>query len=147
MYPAQQNATDQTANFFWLLALLTIGLLVFWWIEKLPIVAAIFFIRHYEIDLIQFVVNAINSMESWLHLPQMNAHSLTAIQHLMAHADKKNVTFPQVGAISDEVGKWMRYPVMVILFFLAVWMLFRNKNSRFHHIYTMETLKKSEVEN
>ncbi len=29
MYPAQQNATDQTANFFWLLVLLTLGVLVF----------------------------------------------------------------------------------------------------------------------
>ena len=54
MNPSQPNSsTDQTANFFWLLILLTIGVLVFWWLERRYIVAFIFSVRHYEIELIK----------------------------------------------------------------------------------------------
>ncbi len=147
MNPSQQNATDQTANFFWLLALLTMGAIVLWWLEERWIVAGIFFIRHYEIDLIQWIVSGINKLIAWINFPSIDLHKLNYWQHFMAVADKEKVTFPQVGSLSHAVGLWMRYPVMVILLGLAAWMLYRNKNSRFHHTYTMDSLKKYEVEN
>lgn len=147
MYPAQQNATDQTANFFWLLVLLTIGVLVFWWLDKRYIVSAIFLVRHYEIEMIKGGLDGVNAVLGWMNLPGINEHKLVAWQHFMATADKRTVTFPKVGALSDEVGLWLRYPVILILIGLAAWMFFRNRSGRFQHSYSMDSLKKSEVTN
>ena len=147
MYPSQQNATDQTANFFWLLVLLTLGVLVFWWLEAKYIVTFIFFMRHYEIELINGVITGINVIGGWLHLPAVNTINLTKIQSFMAIADKNKVMFQDVTLISDQVGLWLRYPVMFILVGLATFMFFHNRTSRFRQVYNMEKLKKLEVEN
>lgn len=147
MYPAQQNATDQTANFFWLLAILAIGVLAFWWLEEKYIVSFIFFIRHYEIELIKGIVSVINIVLGWLHLAPMNMMRLDKIQNFMSTANTEKVLFPQVAAISDEVGLWLRYPVMFVLVGLGVFMFFHNRTSRFRQTYNMEKLKRLEVEN
>src|SRR3990167_7973707 len=122
MNPSQQNATDQTVNFFWLLTLLTLGVLVFWWLERSHVVAFIFFIRYYEIDLVKWILSGINYMGGWFHLSQISLSKLNYSQHFMSVVDKKNVTFPQINAISDEFGIWFRYPVMFILLGLAAFM-------------------------
>ncbi|WP_423063608.1 type IVB secretion system coupling complex protein DotM/IcmP [Candidiatus Paracoxiella cheracis] len=147
MYPSQQNATDQTANFFWLLVLLTIGVLVAWWLEESVIVSFIFFIRHYEIELVKGVIAGANFVGGLFGLPHIAASKLDYWQHFMAVADKKTVTFPQIGAISDSFGRWFRFPVMAVLVGLAAFMWFHNRASRFRHTYTMQSLKKCEVEN
>lgn len=148
MNASQQNSsTDQTANFFWLLILLTIGVLVFWWLERSYIVAFIFSVRYYEIELIKLLIRGINVLAVWLHLPTISTSKLVMSQHFMATADKTKVTFPQVTYISDQVGNWFCYPVMLSLSGLAAFMFFHNKSSRFCRTYSMQTLKKTEVEN
>ena len=145
--PSQQNSTDQTANFFWLLILLTIGVLVFWWLERSYIVSFIFSVRHYEIELIKVVIRGINALAGWVHLPKISMARLNFSQYFMATADKAKVTFPQVNLISDQVGAWLRYPTMLILVALAAFMFFHNKSSRFCRTYSMQALKKTEVDN
>lgn len=77
MYPAQKkNTTDQTANFFWLLVLLTIGVIIFGWLEKRYIIAGIFFIRHYEIELIKSVLDRFNVVLRW-GTPSSHLKSIT----------------------------------------------------------------------
>lgn len=147
MYPAQQNATDQTANFFWLLVIITLGVLTVWWLEKSLVVAVIFFIRHYEMMVEKAVVDGVNFVGAWFGAPHMNTPRLDYWQHFMAVADKKKVLFPQITAISSEFGRWFRYPVMATLLGLAVFMWFHNRASRFRHSYNMHSLKKCEVEN
>jgi len=147
MYPSQQNATDQTANFFWLLVLFTIAILAVWWLEKSIVLSVIFYIRHYEIELVKHVISGINFLGSLLGLPAITTPKLDYWQHFMAVADKKKVIFPQVGAISNAFGHWFRYPVMGVLVGFAAFMWFHNRASRFRHTYTMQTLKKCEVEN
>lgn len=147
MYPAQQNATDQTANFFWLLVLITVGVLVAWWLGKSLIVSVIFVIRHYEIELIKGIIAGVNFVGGLVGFSHINTPKLTYWQHFMTVADKEKVVFPQVGAISSEFGRWFRYPVMVVLLGLAAFMWFHNRASRFRHSYSMQSLKKCEVEN
>ncbi len=48
--------------------LLALGVLVFWWLERSYIVSAIFFVRHYEIDLIKGVLDRVNVGLGWLNL-------------------------------------------------------------------------------
>ena len=65
----------------------------------------------------------------------------------MATANKKEVTFPASGALSNDVGLWVRYPLILILLGLASWMLFRNRSTRFQRTHnTMDSLKKAKWE-
>jgi intracellular multiplication protein IcmP len=148
MNPAgQQNQTDQTANFFWLLAILAGAVLLIWFLEKRYVVAAIFHVRHYEMNLIQYIMYAYDCLAGWLSLPQFTTPQLNYWQHVILTTGNDEVVFGQVSEMSSNVGLWLRYPVMLILFCLGVWMLFYNKASRFHHNYTMQSLKKFESSN
>jgi intracellular multiplication protein IcmP len=149
MNPSQQNATDQTANFFWLLVILTGAVLITWWLEKEIIVKIVFFVRHYEMYLIQAILSGVNTLASWLSLPTIDTTKLNFWQNFIAtqQANSADITFKQVAALSDNVGVFLRYPVMVVLIGLGVWMFLYNKTMRFRHNYNMQTLKKFEVEN
>lgn len=65
----------------------------------------------------------------------------------MATGDRNQITFPEIGALSTETDLWLPYPVILILLGFATWILFHNRSAWFHHNHSMESLKKSEVEN
>lgn len=147
MYPSQQNATDQTANFFWLLVILAIIALAFWWFEKRYIVTAIFYIRNFELNFLKGIMFLVNTFADWFSLPQVDTNSFNHWQRFMIAADKSTIPFGQVAALSDEVGLWFRYPVIIVLLVLAAVMMFHNRSARFRHFYSMDTLRKFEAEN
>lgn len=147
VYPAQQNATDQTANFFWYLVILAVGAGVLWWVGGKYIVSTLFWVRHYEVDFINFILTLWNRLATELHWPTVNLTDLNLIQSFMSVTPATAVKFKQVTAISTVVGKWLRYPVIVILLVLATFLYFRHGTMRFQQVYTMESLKKCEVQN
>lgn len=149
MNPSQQNSnTDQTANFFWLLVILAGFALIAWYLEKKYIVTGIFYVRHYEIWLLQKSMTAVNSFLKWLSWPQINLSSLNYWQNvIVTTTEPKEVVFDQVAALSHEVGTWLRYPLMAIVLGLSGWLFLWNRKSRFNHTYNMNSLKKLEVQN
>lgn len=146
-YPSQQNATDQTANLFWLLALLTIGAMVLWWTERSYIVKTIFWVRNFEIVFLQHCVGICNKLLSWVGMQPLDTTSLMQAQQWVMAYDPTRVKFREVEAISSIVGRWLRYPVAVLLGIGGAWLIYRNKTARFNARYTMDSLKKLEVQN
>ncbi|WP_235379125.1 hypothetical protein [Candidatus Coxiella mudrowiae] len=65
----------------------------------------------------------------------------------MGIGDRNEITFLEIGALSTETDLCLPYPVILILLGFATWMLFHNSSPWFHHNHSMESLKKSEVEN
>ena len=147
MYPSQQNATDQTANFFWILCLIIGGFLAVWWFRKAWIITPIFWIRIHEIDLIGVVGGVWSVVASSLHLPHFNMHALEHLQHYMTHSSPKGVPFNLFAEINAYIGQWLRWPVAITLCLLAAVMHFFHTSSRFRKTYTMDNLKKLESEN
>jgi len=93
MYPSQQNSTDQTANFFWLLAIISIGLIVLWYCEKNIIVKVIFAIRHAEISFVQLLVLSIDYIARFFHMPVLDDSRLALWQKVISNPNIKAVTF------------------------------------------------------
>ena len=93
MRSGNQNQTDQTANFFWMLVLAMIAGLAFWWFDQSAIVTFFFHFRGIEITLIKWFADAYTSMAQILHLPMPSLHqSLGQWQAYMAqHTDHKKV--------------------------------------------------------
>ncbi len=147
MYPSQQNATDQTANFFWLLALIFGAALAVWWLAPKYIVAPIFWFRGHEIMLITDLVSAWDKIAGFLHLPVPSTHALQNLHNYIQHVDSKTITFDHFASVNIYVGNWVRYPVAVILTILGVFIYFRHTSAKFKRTYTMDTLKKFENQN
>lgn len=147
MYPAQQNATDQTANFFWLLAAIAMICIALWYFEKRIILIALFAFRHVEISLLQWIVLGVNAAAKFMHLPQLNDARLMAWQSIMHQANYKQVSFNDVMQESSDVGAWLRYPVAVILVGLSAYLFTHHRLARFHRNFSMSTLKKTEAAN
>ncbi len=142
MQPQNNQATDQTANLFWLLTLITIALVLVWWFGRAPVLHVLFFIRHYEILLIQVFVAGINGLTNLFYAPLLNTHHLILWDHFMSIVPLKQVSFEEMTAISRSVGDWLCWPVALILLELARRLYFHSKNLRFRHVHSMPTLRK-----
>lgn len=147
MYPAQQNATDQTANFFWFLVIIFGAVLIVWWLFRQWIIVPIYLFRYYELDLLKYSIDAWAAIAGFLHLPVPHLSNILTIQHHIVKTNASHETFANFAQVNSYVGKWTRYPAAVLLLILSVIIYFRHTAARFHTTYSMKTLKKSEVEN
>jgi intracellular multiplication protein IcmP len=93
MYPAQQKATDQTANFFWVLCLLVGAVLLIWWLERDWIIGPIYWVRRQEIFL------AVHLSAGWDHffvplgLPAIKMGGLSSLYEYLNRAVPEQETF------------------------------------------------------
>lgn len=149
--PAQQQGaqTDQTMNFFWLLCVIVIVFLSVWYFRPQWVVIPVFWLRIHEIELLRFTADLWNDFVQWLpflHLPHADVSELTKWANYMAQTTPKHVDFSKFELINDLVGRWMQYPIGLILISLGTYGYFSNNATRFRHIYSMKSLKKTENE-
>lgn len=143
----QQNATDQTANFFWVLVIIVAVFLITWWLARQWIVLPVYLVRYYEMDLVKYVLEAWASFANILHLPTPNTSELDVLQKYIMLANPKSVLFSDFTKLNVYVGNWVRYPSVFILFILAFVIHFRHVSTKYRQVYSMDSLKKLEVEN
>jgi intracellular multiplication protein IcmP len=146
-YPAQQNATDQTASFFWYITLIAAALILAWLFGRAYIVPFIFFIRGVEAELIKWTLEAWNGVASALGLSAIDLTPFDKMHQFMADTAAEKVKIKQVDIISLYIGEWLRYPVILILLGLAAFSFFRHRTLRFKQAYTMSSFRSLEVEN
>src|SRR3990167_725602 len=140
MTPQGQQQTDQTASFFWLLCLLVGTAMLFWWFERQYIVMPAFWIRSYEIDGIYFLAQYWTPIAHFLHLPSPNLRELSAIQQFIYDANPAKIDWAKFATVNAVIGKWMRFPIMVILLILAFFAYMRG-STQFQHAYSMQSLR------
>lgn len=143
MYPAQQNATDHTANFFWLIAIFFAAAILFWIYDEKYIVVPMFWLRVHEIDLMRILVNNVwMPIAAFFHLPLPDIQKLDALQHYMQTANPSAVPWKNFAAINVFLGRWTRYPVIVALIGMAVFMYFYHGSARFARTFNVRSLRK-----
>lgn len=140
MQPGGQQQTDQTANFFWLLCIICGAFIIFWWVDEKYVVAPVFFIRDIEIDAVRWLAHLWMPIAKFFHLPLLNLEQLDALESYTQSADPAQVGWTKFAAINAEFGRWVRYPVMLILIALAVFSYLR-RGAQFQHTYTMKSLR------
>lgn len=135
---AQQ--TDQTANFFWMICIICGVGLVFWWFDEKYIVIPTFWLRVHEIYVMRFLAMVWTPVAKFFNMPPPNMTQLDAIQQYMQHVNPSRIGWKNFAAINADIGEWTRYPVIMILVSIAVFVYSRSAG-QFTHSYSMKTLR------
>ncbi len=141
MNPGQQNQTDQTANFFWLLVVICLAGLTIWYFDERYVVIPFFWLRSHEIDVLRYLAAWWTPVAQTFHLPIPDVAHLNVLQNYIDKSNPAKVTWREFTLINVEIGNWTRYPVIIILAILAIFMFFRYGTALFHNSYTMKTLR------
>jgi len=144
------NQTDQTANFFWILAIVVGVILLVWWLARQWFVTPIFWLRVHEIDFIYWFAAAWDNLISYVNvsfLAPIDLSMLDHARHYMQITNPKHIDVATFTALNNYVGDFVRYPVSVILGILAFIVYFRHNTIRFRHSFNMKTLREKEQEN
>ena len=147
MNPSQQNQTDQTANFFWMLVMIVGVMLLVWWLARQYVVIPVYALRHVEIDVIVWFASIWDPVAHFLHLPVIDVTNLQKLQSFMATSDPKVAEFKNFSLVNNYIGKWVRYPAALMLLILSGIVFLKGGNTRFRHKYNMQNLKKVGSEN
>src|SRR3990167_2070372 len=141
MSQQQQTPTDQTANFFWLLVLIFIAAFSIWYFDKRDVVIPFFWLRTHEIDLLRYLSSIWISATKNLHLPTPDLSRLNQLQYYMKTVNPATVSWKEFSRINLEIGRVTRYPIILILIMMAVFMFFRFGVAGLHTLYNMKTLR------
>jgi intracellular multiplication protein IcmP len=151
MYQAQQNATDQTSNFFWLLAIIAGAILAVWFFARQWYITPIYYFRYYELVLCSYALEAWDKiaafMPHWMHLPYGNPAKLEMLKKYALTADPKHVTYTGFSTLNGVVGKWMSWVMSPILIIVAAILYFFLSNRKFTKSYSMKSLRDAECVN
>lgn len=147
MYPSQQNATDQTSNFFWMLVLITLAILGLWWLKREWIVTPILYVRYYELLALQHGQALWNHLAALLHLPQISVASVVALKKAITQVEPHRLKWGEFALINNWVGKHTRWVITPLLFILAAITYFKFGGRRFVRTYSMQSLRDIEAQN
>lgn len=142
-----QNASDQTASFFWYIVLIAVAVLVIWFLGKKYLVPPLFYIRTMEMYVIEYVLKGYNYLATMVHLPIAGVARIQHAVDFMANSNPKKVTIDQVEYVSNVAGYYFRYPVIAVLLVLGYFAAFRHRSGSYVTTYSMKTLKKAEAIN
>lgn len=147
MYQAQQNATDQTSNFFWLLAIITGALLAIWFFGRSWAVTPIYYARYYELSLIYYTVVGWNKLAALLHFPQTHVAQILSLKNYILNSNPHDVDWTSFSTLNHQVGKWASYFLCPLMLVIAALSYFKFSNRKFTRIYNMQSLRDIEQDN
>lgn len=125
-----QQQPDNSMGFLWIIIAVFAGGMLIWYVFREQIVDAIFHVKLGEIYLVSFVTDG-----------------LEKTRQIIKSVNPATVEFSEVAAISTEVGKYIRFPIAIILAVLAVMMFRGSPVTKFKKTYSMKRLSKQEAEN
>jgi intracellular multiplication protein IcmP len=126
----QGDQGDQSTGLLWGIAGVFIALGIAWFMGRKYIVSFYLTIKVYEVDLLNFFTN----------------HRFDQLKYtlLQALANPSVVQFNDLVSLGTSVGIWLRIPIAIILFLLAVTVYFGNTTRIFNRTYHMQNFAESE---
>lgn len=148
MMPQQQppaaQQSDSSLDMIWLVVLIGVVLGLTWFFGRVYIIRFIFHLRLGEMALIGFFVDLWSKVASFLHLPLPDQTGLTHWRNIAMQADIAKTGFNELVSISNFVGSYLRYPILLILFLLGVMVYLSNVTQKFKTTFSMRRLRASE---
>ncbi len=142
-----QQSNGGEGTILWLVvSVFVLGLLA-WWLCRGAIVGFVFYVRHFEIKIIENVLVIWSDVAQWLHLPQPNFNKLNYWNAFISTNTPSSVGIDNVEKMSYLVGDYLRFPVTLILATFAVIIYRRSSASSYNHVYGMNDFRKLEVQN
>lgn len=134
---------DNSLDFLWMIVLIVGGLALTWYFAHQYIVSGVLAVRTYEVAFIEYIMRGYGVIASYLHLPTPNMDNLMGVMDTI-NSPPNDMTLQQLADLSTQVGRYYMIPVAIIIMIFAMITFFGNVAERFKHVYSMETLRKSE---
>lgn len=137
--PQQGNQNDNSASMLWSVAAIFAGIGAVWYVFKDQLITFYLYIKLYEVDFLTYLST---------HL-DFNAAGFEQMRSALMYALTKpgSIKFVDLMSVGVAVGDWLRIPLMVLLFILAVVIYFGNTTRVFKREYSMHELAKLEKVN
>lgn len=146
MAAAQQgggNPSDNSAAILWWVAALFAAIGSIWYVFKTAIISGYLGFKLFELNLITYLGTTLSQF-----LP-FNASYLEQVRNLLlyAKANPANISYADLLGLGAVVGEWLRIPLMLLMFLLAIVVYFSNTTRVFKRNYNMHDLAKLEKGN
>lgn len=127
----QQQQSDNAYAIFWIVGILFIASFVLWYLFQPQIVSAVIKLRLFEINILKLFTTGLSQTEASLKNISPGSYSL--------------VNFDVLVTISEAVGKYLAYPVAIILLCLAGLTYINHATLKYRKTYTMQALIEQEA--
>ena len=132
MAQQQQQSGDNSMAPVWILALVIAVICLIWLYARSYIVSFVFSIELFQAKLIAFI---------------LGSSTLSDEIYFMSTTDPSTVSWDQLVAMATRVGRYVRYPVCLVLLISAVVLYRSDVTLKFRRIHDMKTLRAQEQRN
>ncbi|MGL6030226.1 MAG: type IVB secretion system coupling complex protein DotM/IcmP, partial [Legionella sp.] len=124
-----QGGSDNSMAPVWIIILLFITVFIVWKTGHQYIVSFVFTLNIWQAKLVNFFINS---------------QDLASQINLMQTIDPVSVDWEQLVGITEDVGNYMRYPIVLVLIVLAVVLYSSNISLKFRKAHDMKSLRAQE---
>lgn len=140
----QGGGGNESLDFLWLVVIIVVGVLALWHFYREGITNFVFFVRLYEIKAIRAVMDIWETVLAFFTLKAPDISMLNEWERYI-QSKPSNVPIGILEGVSREVGRYLSYPVAVILTLLGLIIYRKHIILKFKTIFSMATLKKAEL--
>jgi intracellular multiplication protein IcmP len=133
------NQGDNSAGILWGIAAFFAAVGGVWYVFKTQIVSLYLLLKFYELNFLSYISSFIT--HNPYYFEQLKASILSA------RANPSSVSFNNLLALGSSVGDWLRYPIILLLFILAVVVYVGNTARVYRRTYSMRDFAKLESTN
>ncbi len=101
-----------------------------WYFAHTQIVTGFFYVKRFEIAVIQFFVNVLQNVKLYI-----------------LNTPPDQATFSNMTYVAEQVGYYLRFPIMIIVFLLGSVLFIKSSARRYRQVYNMSSLLNAEVVN
>jgi len=138
---------DNTLDFLWMMVMVIAAVALIWYFGKDTITAFIFKVRLAEVTAINFFLEGWDKFAQFVHLSKHDHAQLLSWREIMRGHNGGSVPFSDLAQVSTEVGRYLRYPIFIILASLAFVVYTRNVGLKFKNTFNMKRFKQLELVN
>jgi intracellular multiplication protein IcmP len=141
--PPQQQGNEGSMDLLWITVLIVAVALLLWYVGKNYIAHAVFFVKYYEIIAIKFVITFWDKIAHFFGLPIVSTRSLDEwLFYITTHAgDYRDATFSALVNVHTDVGKYLRFPIAIILAASALILYSSAATTKFKNVFSMSQLR------
>lgn len=124
------DQSDNATGLLWIIAAILIFAWIVWYVYRVQLTKAYFFLKLYEIKLISYFTNRLND-----------------VRDVILSTDPATLSFKDVVQVGNAVGEYLRIPIIVFILILAIGIYFTNSTRSFKRSYSMRDLAEAEKKN
>lgn len=136
----QQGGGDNSLDFLWLIVLILAAIFAAWYFGRYYIATAIFFVRYYELLLVNFGLTLYADLAKAMNLPMPDTTNLVGALQIIVGGASPEMQFSQVAIVSNVIGWYLAFPIALILAVLGFFVMSTGTASKFRRNFNRRTM-------